>query len=155
MRKRRELTPEEKAARAERRRKLVEDANKLKKDVEERKASAKGLEVFYEMAVRLEENGHTYSWNNLVLIYLQCPHASILHKLPGWKPLGYHVKKGEHGIEILAPHKDEQAEDKKAIKIGCHWIYVYDLSQVVPFEDKQREQSEPNDLEHQESETQA
>ena len=47
---------------------------------------------------------HSYSANNLLLILLQCPHASQVAGYTTWKKdFGRNVKRGEKGIQILAP----------------------------------------------------
>lgn len=46
---------------------------------------------------------HQYSFNNVLLIRLQCPGASRVAGFQAWKKLGRSVKKGEKGISILAP----------------------------------------------------
>ena len=47
---------------------------------------------------------HRYSVNNTMLIYLQRPNASLVAGFNKWeKQFGRHVKKGEHGITIIAP----------------------------------------------------
>lgn len=47
---------------------------------------------------------HTYSFNNAMLIFLQCPHASLVAGYRKWQSeFGRQVKKGERGIRILAP----------------------------------------------------
>ncbi len=47
---------------------------------------------------------HSYSAGNVVLIFLQCPHASRVAGFQTWKrEFGRTVKKGEKGIRILAP----------------------------------------------------
>lgn len=47
---------------------------------------------------------HTYSFNNAMLIFLQCPHASFVAGYRKWQSeFGRQVKKGERGIRILAP----------------------------------------------------
>ncbi len=46
---------------------------------------------------------HRYSLGNLMLILLQCPHATQVAGYYRWKTLGRHVKAGEKGILILAP----------------------------------------------------
>lgn len=44
----------------------------------------------------------TYSFNNQLMIYLQCPHASFVAGIHKWNELGRRVKKGEKAIKILA-----------------------------------------------------
>ena len=47
---------------------------------------------------------HHYSYGNIFLIKLQCPHASMVAGYGDWKrKFGRHVKAGETGITILAP----------------------------------------------------
>ena len=46
---------------------------------------------------------HHYSFGNCLLIFFQCPEASAVAGYTTWKKLGRTVKKGEKGIQILAP----------------------------------------------------
>ena len=47
---------------------------------------------------------HRYSVNNQILIYMQKPDATLVAGFNAWKDkFGRHVKKGEKGIQILAP----------------------------------------------------
>lgn len=47
---------------------------------------------------------HHYSFGNVMLILMQCPEASMVAGYTTWKKqFGRTVKKGEHGIMILAP----------------------------------------------------
>lgn len=46
---------------------------------------------------------HHYSFGNCMLIFFQCPEASAVAGYTTWKKLGRTVKKGEKGIQILAP----------------------------------------------------
>lgn len=47
---------------------------------------------------------HRYSVNNQMLIYMQRPDATLVAGFSKWKnQFGRHVKKGEHGITIIAP----------------------------------------------------
>lgn len=46
---------------------------------------------------------HYYSFGNCLLIFFQCPEASAVAGYTTWKRLGRTVKKGEKGIQILAP----------------------------------------------------
>ena len=46
---------------------------------------------------------HHYSWGNTVLIAWQRPTATRVAGFHGWLRLARHVRKGEHGIAILAP----------------------------------------------------
>jgi DNA primase len=54
---------------------------------------------------------HHYSFRNTVAIWLQRPDATQVAGYRTWQSLGRQVRKGEHGIQILAPvtrRKDEQ-----------------------------------------------
>lgn len=47
---------------------------------------------------------HNYSYNNLVLIYMQCPTATNIAGFESWKRSFHrYVKKGEKAIKIIAP----------------------------------------------------
>jgi antirestriction protein ArdC len=46
---------------------------------------------------------HRYSWGNTLLIGCQRPDATRVAGFHAWLRLGRHVRKGEHGIAILAP----------------------------------------------------
>ena len=58
---------------------------------------------------------HRYSLNNIMLIHAQKPDATLVAGFNKWKnSFGRHVKKGEKGIQILAPtpYKVKQEEQK-------------------------------------------
>jgi hypothetical protein len=72
---------------------------------------------------------------------LQKPDATRVAGLYAWNQLGRKVKKGEHGIRILAPmigirrKKDEEAEkdirnQNQAVLVGFRAAYVFDVSQT-------------------------
>lgn len=79
---------------------------------------------------------HNYSLNNTILITMQRPDASYVGGYAMWKKLGRSVKKGEHGIRILAPYKykvevEDSDGDKQIIeKTGFKPAYVFDYSQT-------------------------
>lgn len=61
---------------------------------------------------------HNYSAGNVLLILMQNPQASHVAGFHTWRDLGRAVKKGEHGIAILAPvfpkrEKQEPGEQKE------------------------------------------
>lgn len=58
-------------------------------------------------------NFHQYSFNNCILIMLQCPSASMVASFQSWKKLGGHVRKGEKGIKILVPIPYKYEKKKK------------------------------------------
>jgi hypothetical protein len=60
---------------------------------------------------------HQYPAGNLWLILAQMPTATRVCGFHGWLHLGRHVRKGEHGLKILAPvavrrSEGEDAEDE-------------------------------------------
>jgi antirestriction protein ArdC len=89
-----------------------------------------------------------YSLNNLLLIAAQRPDARQVAGFTTWKRLGRSVRKGEHGIAILAPCvKRPQSESASAkptrdrlakraegdadeIVVGFRGAYVFDVSQT-------------------------
>ena len=79
-----------------------------------------------------------YSYCNQILILMQKPDSSYVAGFHKWNELNRHVKKGEHGIKILAPcisHKtvvDDITGDEK-IESYCNYfrpVTVFDISQT-------------------------
>lgn len=86
--------------------------------------------------LRMQSKLHRYSFQNTVLILMQCPQATQVRGFKQWQMLGRQVRKGEKGIAILAPctykqdaedNSDEQ--DRKVLR-GFKTTYVFDLSQT-------------------------
>lgn len=80
---------------------------------------------------------HRYSWNNALLIYMQCPNATHVAGFHAWLRMRRHVRKGEKGIVILAPivgHKKsidgELLEDEQTKVFGFRAAHVFDISQT-------------------------
>ena len=84
---------------------------------------------------------HNYSFGNILEIARQKPDATRVAGLYAWNQLGRKVRKGEHGIRILAPvigikrKKDaEAAKDIRtqnhAVLVGFRSAYVFDVSQT-------------------------
>ena len=76
---------------------------------------------------------HKYSPQNVWLILMACPHATMVAGFKNWKSIGRHVKKGAKGIPILAPisKKIENEEGEEVEKlIGFKVVYVFDVSQT-------------------------
>ena len=46
---------------------------------------------------------HNYSWNNQLLIAMQCPTATRVAGFNTWRKMNRFVRKGEKGIAIFAP----------------------------------------------------
>jgi antirestriction protein ArdC len=87
---------------------------------------------------------HTYSFGNILAIARQYPSATRVAGFQTWKELGRFVKKGEKGIQILAPmvgyrrRKDDadrnRTQDDNAkpasVLIGFRAVYVFDVAQT-------------------------
>ncbi len=82
---------------------------------------------------------HHYSFGNALLIAFQKPEATHVAGFHTWRKLGRFVKKGEHGIAILAPmvwrknpepsaleHTDNELRSVRGFKVA----YVFDVSQT-------------------------
>lgn len=111
--------------------------------------------------VEFIQSFYQYSTRNRALIYVQNPDAIALGSYTFFKKLGYPVRKGEHGIKILAPNivktftnaqgeekliKDATPQEKTQIKAGklktsqhvsgFRNITVFDVTQTdLPKED--------------------
>jgi antirestriction protein ArdC len=84
---------------------------------------------------------HNYSFGNILEIARQKPDATRVAGLYAWNQLGRKVRKGEHGIRILAPvigikrKKDAEAEkdirtQNQGVLVGFRSAYVFDVSQT-------------------------
>ncbi|WP_026441388.1 ArdC family protein [Pseudacidobacterium ailaaui] len=87
---------------------------------------------------------HNYSFGNILAIARQRPTATRVAGIRTWNELGRFVKRGEKGIQILAPiigHRrrknaanEEQDADSQAkpapVLIGFRAVYVFDVSQT-------------------------
>jgi hypothetical protein len=83
---------------------------------------------------------HNYSFGNILAIARQRPTATRVAGIRTWNELGRFVKKGEKGIQILAPivghrRRNDAAEPEQEAKptpvlIGFRAVYVFDHSQT-------------------------
>jgi len=83
---------------------------------------------------------HQYSFANILLIAQQRPTAIRVAGIHTWNELGRRVRKGEKGIQILAPmvgfrRKNDESEEgageqKKQVLIGFRAVHVFDVSQT-------------------------
>ena len=86
-------------------RKMAKDAfEQLIKQVEAGKSEA--LTKYLKAMGRF----HRYSVGNAILIQLQEPDATHVAGFRAWQKLGRQVRKGEHGIAIMAPVVYRKAE---------------------------------------------
>jgi antirestriction protein ArdC len=120
-------------------------ARKTRKTTEERRAQTAALrerleqyaEGLDEEQIALITSLHDgYSERNAMLIAMQMPEATDVSGFKAWLDRGRVVRKGEHGIQILAPagHRDavEATEDTEAQSARQFFrlVPVFDVSQT-------------------------
>lgn len=109
----------------------------------------------FKKFLKFSKNFHNYSFNNIILIFLQMPEATQVAGFKKWESMGRRLKKGAKGIQIVYPIKrkqtvklknqqniienEEQQEEKTIEYMTYGYTYVYDISQTVgenmPLED--------------------
>ncbi len=89
---------------------VAELTERLENGVKEMYSSGK-----YEQYITSMAKFHQYSYRNALLILFQCPHASQVAGFGTWKELGRQVKKGEKGIQILAPCNFQRVVERDKI----------------------------------------
>lgn len=85
--------------------------------------------------LRVQSRFWHYSANNSLLIAMQCPHATSVAGFRAWLGMKRCVRKGEHGLAILAPIVRKVAGGKPTdpdarIVAGFRATYVFDISQT-------------------------
>ena len=122
-------------------------ADKVKELMDKLEAGVK--DVFeseqYKTYLKAMSKFHNYSFGNVMLILLQCPNASLVAGFHKWKKdFGRAVKKGEHGIMILAPCPQKKFIDREiekpdgtkeiesvlVVRQRFKVAYVFDVSQT-------------------------
>jgi antirestriction protein ArdC len=116
-------------------RKVAREAfEQLVKDVDSGKSDT--LKAYLKAMGRF----HRYSVGNAILIQLQRPDAKHVAGFHTWRRFGRYVKKGEHGIAIMAPvvyrkkarqdtgNHDKAADDETVSTFKT--AYVFDISQT-------------------------
>lgn len=73
---------------------------------------------------------HSYSIGNIFLITSQFPTATRVAGARTWNKLGRYVKRGEHGIAILAPMQVPDPQDATKTRVIFKAVYVFDVSQT-------------------------
>lgn len=85
--------------------------------------------------LRSQSRFHNYSFGNVMLITLQCPHATRVAGYRAWQAMGRQVSKGEKGLSILAPMRrtveDEATGEKRSYLSGFGVVSVFDVSQTT------------------------
>lgn len=87
----------------------------------------------------LQDYRKKYSAENIELLYLQAPNATAVKTYRTWLKAGRQVKKGEHGVKILAPRMvdkvDKNGNATRAID-GLRLVTLFDISQTEKNEEK-------------------
>jgi len=73
---------------------------------------------------------HHYSAGNAQLIMYQNPYATQVAGYKVWQSLGRQVRKGEHGLRILAPLAVKDKESGETNIKGFRGVSVFDISQT-------------------------
>jgi antirestriction protein ArdC len=89
----------------------------------------------WQHALAFAARFHSYSFGNALLIQRQRPEASYVAGFHRWLELGRHVRKGEHGIAILAPivvrkHDTETDETTERVVRLFKVAHVFDVAQT-------------------------
>jgi len=112
-------------------RKIANLVENLAEQTDQARASQQ-MQNYFSFCARF----HRYSLNNLFLILLHNPQATRVAGYNAWLRLGRHVRKGEHGIPILAPcpikkktTASDGAESEQTLML-FKVVYVFDESQT-------------------------
>ncbi len=90
---------------------------------------ARKSELFQEM-IDVNKRFKNYSFRNLILILMQRRNATRVAGYRTWLSLGRQVKKGEHGIRILAPRIVKDKNDDSKDRMFFVTVSVFDISQT-------------------------
>lgn len=84
--------------------------------------------------LELQRRFHRYSPQNVLLIDRQRPSATLVAGFHQWRRLGRSVRRGEHGIWILAPMRVQRSTadevDEAESLLGFRWVCVFDVAQT-------------------------
>jgi len=85
--------------------------------------------------------GDRYQLANLLRLWVQCPRATALHKLPTWPGMGRRVRAGEKAIWLKHPRtstdpdKATPENPKGEVFHGASWMPLFDISQTKGVDD--------------------
>lgn len=107
---------------------------------------------FAEFVAAAARVGDHYSLRNRFLMWVQCPQVAEVAGFRAWRERGRKVRKGAHGLAILAPitRKADEETGQKASENGpnpagqdtdaprvlaaCRVTYVFDIAQTEPLD---------------------
>ena len=143
-RQRRSYTEAEKEQFAQQRREKVDELHKQLADNVTLLNEGEAWQTWLSMASRF----HRYSFNNVLLISVQRPEATLVAGYRAWQAMGHQVRKGETSIKVLGPVtkrvpvldsttgqpvRDSSGEVLyRRQMIGTKPVSVFDASQVDP-----------------------
>lgn len=110
-------------------------SERIKGHIEELANATDASRISEEMLKYLETSArfHHYSLHNIWCILMTCPNATHVAGFQTWLKLKRFVRKGEHGIPILAPiiiKEDTKDNENKSFLRGFKVVYVFDVSQT-------------------------
>lgn len=120
-----------KAKSRELRERIGKSLDKLAKAVDDVRAT-----YLFRRYLNFQAKFHRYSWHNTMLIATQSPDATRVAGYRTWKRLGRYVRKGEHGISILAPCRfrrveiDDDGTEHDREGMYFRVVHVFDVSQT-------------------------
>ena len=143
-RQRRSYSEAEKEQFAQQRREKVDELHKQLADNVTRLNEGEAWQKWLSMAAKF----HRYSFNNVLLIAVQKPDATLVAGYRAWQAMGHQVRKGETSIKVLGPvtrrmpvldtATGQPARDSsgevlyRRQMIGTKPVSVFDASQVEP-----------------------
>ncbi len=113
---------------------FLKAAEEFRGKIEELFASGR-VKEFLEFLGRFRK----YSFQNMLLVFIQRPDATRVAGLRTWNKLGRRVKKGERGIRIMAPvfakkkdrpTEDENPRDEHDAVVYYRMVSVFDVGQT-------------------------
>lgn len=89
----------------------------------------------YKNYLKFMAGFHSYSLNNTLLIFHQFPSATLVAPYREWQRRHRHIRKGESGIRVIAPHffkSKKKNSDEEIDRLGFHVATTFDVSQTDP-----------------------
>lgn len=131
--KRRRPTAEQKAAAAERRKRIRAMVEKIAAMPESERQ-----EILARVGTMPTCAGTALSDNNTILILMQLETASLVGGFRQWRAVGRRVEKGQKALSIWIPIKgkeEEEGDDDEEKKVRFRLGNVFDVSQTVLIEE--------------------
>jgi hypothetical protein len=113
----------------------VDLKTRITQHIEELAAATDAARVSDEMLRYLDTYAKFYQYSafNVWLIMMAKPDASFVAGFKKWQTMGRYVRRGEHGIPILAPifatTISEDGEEEQKL-IGFKTVFIFDVSQT-------------------------